>query len=175
MHAAVLLVAILVVLSSLGVEVDPISVRVEQTSGNASNRFKHSQSKALKVHISNGSTADASSLRVKYFYFGRSVKDAEARILKQGESKANVPSHATVTVATPEIESVYTEEHGQRVDGKGGRGAPSRNFSGQQKDVRYKTVEATGTKLTGYGVQVFSGDRLVAETFSEPNLKSNLK
>jgi len=152
------------------VEVDPISIRVEQISGNASNRFKHSQSKALKVHISNGSAADVPGLRVKYFYFGRSLKGGEISILKQGESKANVASHDSITVEVPDIESAYTEEHGKRVGGKGGRGAPR-----PQKHVRYKDVEATGTKLIGYGVQVFFANKLVAESFSEPGLKSNVK
>jgi hypothetical protein len=175
MRAGVLFVALLTAISVYGVEVDPISVRVEQTSGNASNRFKHSQSKALKVYISNASTTDTPGLRVKYYYFGRSVKDGETSVLKQGESKADVRSHGTAVVEIPEFETPYSEEHGKRVDGKGGRGAPRGSFSGTQKNVRYKKVEATGTKLTGYGVQVYSGNQLVAEAFSEPSLKAFVK
>lgn len=161
-----LLLALLVTASPVvGLEVSPISVRVEAISGNRSDRFKHTQSKALKVHLSNASTADAMGLKVKYFYFGKRVNEGETTVLEKGERKANVSAHATVVVEAPEIEMVYTEEHGKRTDGKGRRG-------GRQKNVRYKTVEAAGTKVIGYGVQVFSGNQIVAESFSEPGLKA---
>lgn len=164
-----LLLALLVTASPVvGLEVSPISVRVEAISGNQSNRFKHSQSKALKVHLSNASTADAMGLTLRYFYFGKRVNEGETAVLEKGERKANIPAHATVVVEAPEIEMAYTEEHGKRTDGKGGR-------VGRQKNVRYKTVEATGTKVTGYGVQVFSGKQIVAESFSEPGFKALIR
>jgi hypothetical protein len=144
---------------------------VEAISGNQSDRFKHTQSKALKVHVSNASTADAMGLTVRYFYFGKTVNEGETAVLEKGERKANVLAHATVVVEAPEIEMVYTEEHGKRTDGKGGPGAPRGNFSGRQKNARYRTVEATGTKVTGYGVQVLSGSQIVAESFSERDSK----
>jgi hypothetical protein len=176
MRAGILLLAALFVAVPVqGVEVSPITVRVEQTSGNASSGFRHTQRKALKVYVSNTATSDSPGLRVKFFYFGKSLKAGDTTILQQGERKADVKTHATVTVETPEIESVYTEEHGQPVDRKGGRGAPRGNYLGHQKIVRYKTVEATGRKVTGYGVQVFSGNLLVAEAFSEPSLKALVK
>jgi len=153
-------------------EVSPITVRVEQISGNGSdNRFKHSQSKALKVHISNASAADAAGLRIKYYYFGKSLKEEEPSVLKQGEQKATILSLSTTTVETPEFETTYTEEHGKRVGGKGGPGGKG-SKGGRRKNVRYKEVEASGTKLTGYGVKVFSGGQLVAEAYSEPGYKA---
>jgi hypothetical protein len=167
--------AFLAALPVHGVDVSPISVRVEQTSGNSSNRAKHTQSKALKAYISNAATKDSPGLRVKYFYFGKSLKTGEISIIRQGEEKVDVKGNGTATVEAPEVEAVYNEEHGKRVDGKGGRGAPSGNVSGNQNNVRYKKVEAGGTKLTGYGVQVYSGNQVVAETFSEPSLKVLVK
>jgi hypothetical protein len=171
MRAVILLLTLLATLPGFGVEVDPISVRVEQISGNASNRFKHSQSKALKIYVSNAATADAPDLKVKYYYFGRSLKSGEVSLLKQGESKTRVSSHATVTVETPEIEATYTDDHGKRVDPRA-RGLKLGNAP--LKDARFK-VEAEGTKLIGYGVMVYAGNKLVAETFSEPGLKANVK
>jgi hypothetical protein len=171
-----LLAAFVVTIPVQGAEVSPITVRVEQASGNASsNRFKHTQSKALKAYVSNAATTDSPGLRVKYFYFAKSFKTGETTILRQGEQKVDLKGHATVTVEAPEVESVYTEEHGQRFDGKGGRGAILGNNPARQKNVRYKAVEATGTKVTGYGVQVFSGNQVVAEIFSEPSLKALIK
>jgi hypothetical protein len=176
MRAGFLLLAVLVVAIPVqGVEVSPITVRVEQASGNASSRFKHTQSKALKAYVSNAATTDSPGLRVKYFYFAKSFKTGETTILRQGEQKVDLKGHATVTIEAPEIETVYTEEHGERAEGKGGRGAFRGNYAGRQKNVRYKEVEATGTKVTGYGVQVFSGNLVVAETFSEPSLKALAK
>jgi hypothetical protein len=171
-----LLAAFVVAIPVQGAEVSPITVRVEQASGNASsNRFKHTQSKALKAYVSNAATTDSPGLRVKYLYFAKSFKTGETTILRQGEQKVDLRGHATVTVEAPEIEAVYTEEHGERAGGQGERGANRGNNAGRQKNVRYQTVEATGTKVIGYGVQVFSGNSLVAETFSEPSLKALVK
>jgi hypothetical protein len=152
-----------------------ITIRVEQVTGNESDKSRHTQKRSLRVYVANGGTADASGLVVKYFHFGRDLKDRDASVVDKGEKGVSVKSHATEVVETPAATSVYTEEHGQREGGRKNDNAKSNRGNRSGQNVRYKKVEASGTKLTGYAVQVYSGTSLVAEYYSEPSLKEKLR
>ena len=134
-------------------EVSPITIRVEQTTAVSHDKLNKTQEKALKVFVSNGSAAELTNLNVKYFYFGHDVRDHESAILERGERKASVKARATEIVATPAKKATMTEAH----------------------YAKKKKIEATGEKLTGYGVQVFGDEgKLLAEYFSEPSLKAKV-
>ena len=147
-------------------EVSPISIRVEQTTGVDREKFKKTQEKALKIFVTNGSSADLNNLTVKYFFFGHSLKDHEAEILEKGERTASVKARMTETVETPAAKATATEEH--LVAGRGGFKSSNKKGSGFNNA---KKVAASGEKLTGYGVQVFEGGKLLADYFSEPSLR----
>ena len=140
-------------------EVSPISIRVEQTTGVDRDKFKKTQEKVLKIFVTNGSAADINNLSVKYYFFGHGVKDHEAEILDKGERAASVKAHATETVETPAAKAITTEAHSEKSGKKKGGG---------------KKVAASGERLTGYGVQVFDGTKLVADYFSEPSLREKV-
>ena len=144
-------------------EISPISIRVEQTTGVDREKFKKTQEKALKIFVTNGSSADINNLTVKYFFFGHSLKDHEAEILEKGERTASVKARMTETVETPVAKASSTEAHSEAKKGKG-QNAKKGSQAG-------KKVAASGEKLTGYGVQVFEGGKLLADYFSEPSLR----
>ena len=148
-------------------EVSAVSIRVEQTTGVDRTKFTKTQEKALKIFVTNGSGADIHNLSVKYYFFGHDVRDHEAEILDKGESPVSVKARATATVETSAVKAKATEEH--LVAGRGGFKSSNKKGSGFNNNA--KKVEATGEKLTGYGVQVFDGNKLVADCFSEPSLK----
>ena len=149
-------------------EVSPFSVRVEQVTSTDAERFKKTQEKKLKIFVSNNSSADA-NLTIKYFFFGHGAKDSKTDVLEKGQMAGSVKSHATQVVETPETKATFTEEHHEMKKDKG-RG--NRGRGGGMK--LGKKVEASGKKLTGYGVQVLNGGTVVAEYFSEPSLKAEI-
>ena len=151
-------------------EVSPISIRVEQTTGVDRSKFTKTQEKALKIFVTNGSAADINNLSVKYYFFGHNVKDHEAEILDKGERTASVKAHMTATVETPPAKATATEAH--VVAGRGGVKSSNKKGSGFNNG---KKVAASGEKLTGYGVQVFEGGKLVADYFSEPSLREKVR
>ena len=159
MKVHALIITTLCAISVLGrAEVSPISIRVEQVTGVDREKFKKTQEKSLKIFVSNGSAADMNNLTVKYYFFGHDVRDHEAEILEKGERTASVKARAMEIVETPAAKASATEAHSVKGKGKGGG----------------KKVAASGEKLTGYGVRVFSGEKMLAEYFSEPSLKGKL-
>jgi hypothetical protein len=149
-------------------EVSPFSIRVEQVTGTDAERFKKTQEKKLKIFVSNNSTADA-NLTLKYYFFGHGAKDREIDTIDKGEKAALVKSHATEVVETPAVKTTFNEEHYETK--KGGGGGNRGRGGGMQLG---KKVEASGNKLTGYGVLVLNGGTVVAEYFSEPSLKAEV-
>ena len=79
-------------------------------------------------------------------------------------------SHATETVEAPAAKAHFTEEHFEAVRG----GVKSNNRKGGGFNLG-KKVEASGEKLTGYGVQILQGGKVVADYFSEPSLKEKIE
>jgi hypothetical protein len=154
-------------------EVSPISVRVEQVASNDSDKFKHSQKVYLKVFLTNAGSSDAKGLSVKYAFFGRDQETQEFAVVERGERNADVDGLRTAVVETAAAESKYAEEHGERISKRGDKNPFNNRKKGQ--NARYKTVEATGTKIVAYGVQVFSGGKLVAEAYSAPSVKEKMK
>ncbi|RYD81930.1 MAG: hypothetical protein EOP84_10235 [Verrucomicrobiaceae bacterium] len=147
-------------------QVSPVSMRVEQV--NSSDRDKHTtvQKRSLKVHLSNSSGQDQTGLRVKYYYFTKDVKDKDVIVKESGEKSADVKARATEIAETPVVKSSFTDDHfegGGRNNNKGGR---NNNFKAGKK------VAASGDKIVGYGVQLYSGDKMIAEQFSGPSLKA---
>jgi hypothetical protein len=157
---------------SVHAQVSPIRLRVEQVASNESDKHKHSQKFSLKIFLSNSSSEDFDRLQIKYAYFGRDVDSQDLSIFERGERQARIAALGSTVVETTPTKANYTEEHGERV-GKARRNAPGvRRGKGA---VRFKTVEATGTRIAGYGVKVFSGGKLLAEAYSAPSLQELMK
>jgi hypothetical protein len=169
MRSQLCLLAILgALLTTARPEVSPFSVRVEQVTSTDAERFKKTQEKKLKIFVSNNSSADA-NLTLKYYFFGHGAKDREMDVLEKGEKTALVKSHATEVVETPATKATFGEEHYETK--KGGGGGNRGRGGGMQLG---KKIQASGNKLTGYGVQILNGGMVVAEYFSEPSLKAEV-
>jgi hypothetical protein len=143
-------------------QVSPVSVRVEQVLKSDTEKFTHTQKRSLKIAVTNASSEEKKALRVKYFFFGKDAGESEMLLLEKGDRTANVPARQTVIVETPTISRKSVEEH---YDTK---------KSGQRGAKISRKVEASGQKIVGYGTQVFEGDKLLAEYFSEPSLKAKV-
>lgn len=150
------LVAALALAPSLRAEVSPVTVRAEQVSKDDNNKTGKVQNKSLKILVTNNSAQAMDGLKVKYYFFGKDVKDHDVMILEQGEKGANVKAHGSEMVESPVITEKSTDAHS--TGGKNGRGG--------------KKVEASGKKVTGYGAQVFDKGKVVADYFSAPSLKA---
>ncbi len=142
-------------------EVSPVSVRVEQVSNDKRTRYDETQKKTLQIILSNGS-AQEQAVKVKYYYFAKDVKEHAVTVFKDGEKTATIKPHGTETVTADPADAKSSEKH-KEGNGKGGKGGNNG-----------KEVEASGQRIVGYGVQVFIGDKLATEYFSEPSLKSNV-
>lgn len=136
-----------------------ISLRVEPITSNDPEKHTHTQKRSLKIHLTNTSSQERAGLKVKYYWFARDVKDRDVNLFKSDESPAVLKPRATEIIETGTVTSSYTEDHYGKGKGKGKGG---------------KKVEGTGNKITGYGVQVYENDRIVAEYYSEPSYKAML-
>jgi len=152
-------------------EVSPISLRVEQVASNQSDKFRHYQKLALKLSLTNSSSTAVKDLTVKYVFFGRDQQSENVSIVDRGEKRASVDALTTAELETSAASTTYTEEHGERANKGGGFGFARR----KGQNARFKTVEASGTRINGYGVQIFAGGKLVAEAYSAPSLKEHMK
>jgi hypothetical protein len=149
-------------LSSPGIraQTPAISLRVEQSNKseiNKSDRYEHTETHSLKAELTNTSSAPA-ALNVKYYFFGRDVKGHEVVSINQGETKAEAKPTSITTVDIPSATSSYTDEHFNL----GAKGKPG------------KKVDASGARFIGYGVQVFDGEKLVAQSFDPASLKDEV-
>jgi hypothetical protein len=165
-----LLIAALALPFTLAAAPSPISIRVEQV--NKSDNAKHgkTQSRMLKVNITNGSADDKSGLVVKYWVFAKEVKDRDLVVLGKGELPAQVKSHGTEIVETPTFTAKSTEDHYEMKKPEKGRSG-QKNNKGPQLG---KKIEGGGEKMAGYAVKVFDGGTLVAEAYEPLGMKEQM-
>lgn len=136
--------------SPVRAQVNPIHVRVEQSSKSDTTGYKTVQSRSLNIYIANGSI-QPQDVTVKYVIFGRDLKSKDLVTVEQGESKASLKASGTEKVQSVEAR-VSSEE--ARAGSKG------------------KSPD-TGTRLIGYGVQVLQGEKVVAETYEPASMKAS--
>lgn len=133
-----------------------ISVRIEQESKQESppkDYHTKTQKRTLKIFLSN-SSKEETNVKIKYTYFGHAIASHDVVPIDQGEKDATLKPLETQEVDAPTSSQTYTDEH----------------YEGMGKGPK-KKVEATGNKLTGYGVQVLVDDKVVAESYDPPTMK----
>jgi hypothetical protein len=144
--------------------VSPVMLQVEQASDDKRTRYDESQKKTLKISLTN-SSAQEQTVKLKYYYFAKDIKDHTITVFKEGDKTATVKAHGTEMVEAEPATAQSTEKHGAT------NGKYNKNAGDQAKNG---AAEASGQRLIGYGVQVFQDDKLATEYFSEPSLKSNV-
>jgi hypothetical protein len=134
-----------------------VSVRVEQETKQSEPNIKDihtkTQKRTLKVFLTNSSKEDT-TVKIKYTYFGHPISGHEVVPIDQGEKEDTLKPSETKEVDTPSSSQTYTEEH--YPPGKG---------------VNKVKIPASGNKLTGYGVQVYVGDKLMGESYEPMSMK----
>ncbi len=152
--------ALIAAVSPAQAQVSPFRVRVEQVNKSDNEKFNKTQTRSLKIFVSN-SSKEAAELIAKYVFFGREIKGNEVVKIDEGEKAVSVKPLGTEMVETGSATTKMEEAHSASTGkGKGGGG----NSSGKGNSPG-KKVEASGHKFVGYGVQVYQGDKLVAESY----------
>jgi hypothetical protein len=136
-----------------------ISIRVEQAnkvegSKDPKDHFTKTIKHGLRVFVTNA-THDEAAIKIKFTFFGHAIDSHDLITVNSGEQDATIKPSDTQPVETTPVTVTYTEDHYPPGKGAG---------------VKTK-IMGTGNKVTGYGVQVFLGDKLVAENYEPASLK----
>jgi hypothetical protein len=141
--------------SSVHAQMGSVSVRVEQETKQseppgAKDHYTKIQKRTLKVFLTNSAKEDT-EVKIKYTFFGHPISGHEVGPVDQGDKEDTLKPSETKEVDTPTSTQTYTEEH----------------FPLKSK----VKIPASGNKLTGYGVQVFVGEKMVAESYEPFSMK----
>jgi len=142
---------------STSVNAQSVSIRVEQANKteppkDPKDRFTHTQKHALRVFVTNSSHEDL-AVKIKYAFYGHAIDAHDLITVNSGEQDATVKPSDQAPVETTPVTVTYTDDH--YPPGKGAK----------------VKIMGTGNKVTGYGVQVFVGDKLVGESYEPASLK----
>ena len=124
------------------------------------------QVRSLAIKLENHSKETFNDLIVKYWFFGHDAKAHDAKPVQAGQRKSALGPNARETVESETVSIPYAPEHLEKAKGRSGRGKSGAGTA--------KKVPASGTKLTGYAVQVFNGSTIVAEEYSEESYKAKI-
>ena len=160
----------------------PIHINVEQSTKAEPNRIasshsrnkssttdQYTQARSLTINLENNSGETFGDLAVKYWFFGHDAKAHDPRPLKQGQRKISLGPRGREVVHSETVSMKYTPEHFETEKRKSNGRTKGRGMVSSQKKVA-----ASGTKLTGYAVQVLNGGTVVAEHYSEDSYKAKL-
>ncbi len=126
-----------------------ISVQVESKSDNKG--FSKTQHRILKITLTN-SGPDSLPLRVKYAFFGRTVKSHDTIVLDHSDLTTQLQPKSDQTLTTKTQSATLVEEH----------------FDKKTK------VPASGQHFTGYGVKVYQDGKVIAEMCDPSNMQDDL-
>ena len=136
-----------------------ISAKVKSEHGD----HKSSNAEILKKHLEielTGSSALQGEVKVISTFFADDLGADRVVPLKTKEIKAEVGKSRSTRITSSVVTFSYTRKHSER--------------SGTGRRARFKSVEATGKRYHGWGVQVFSGNELVGEAFSSREIQKLL-
>ena len=128
-----------------------------------------SQEKALSISVRNASSKPESGLLVRYWMIGRDMKTMKNALLDGGEATTDIKPNSASVITSEPLKSSYTQKQifipAAAKPGMGGAGKPA-------AAPPAKPVEASGTKIAGYGVQVINKEgKVIAESFLESGYK----
>lgn len=134
--------------SSAFAQVSPVRMRVEVSSKGDKTSYKTVQSRSLTIHLTNSSQQPADVV-VKWAVLGKDIGSKEAVTIGQGELKSSLKASGVDKLETP---AVHASAEEARLGSKG-------------------KTEDMGNKITGHGVQVWQGDKLIAEMYEPASIK----
>jgi hypothetical protein len=138
-----------------------VQVRVEQETKqeypNLKDRHTVTQKRTLKVFLTS-STKEETNVKIKYTYFGHPEGGHDTIAVSQGDKDVTLKPAVTQEEDIPTANVTYVEEHYP----------PAKPGAAKVK------IPASGNKLTGYGVQVFLGDKKVGESYEPMSMKDEM-
>jgi hypothetical protein len=134
------------------------STKLPKTKPGQSSQSNIAQHRSLTIKLTNTSNDSIDGVVVKYFFIGRDMKDQKLKVLQHGERTASLAPRKTEAVESEDAVNTYTEAHSEVSKSKGGARS---NLRGGTKV----------TKVLGYAVQAFIGNKLEAEQYSEQSYK----
>jgi hypothetical protein len=158
---AVFTIALAGLLTSARAEISPFRVRVEQVSKSETEKFTKTQKRSLKIFVSN-SSKEAAELVAKYYIFGRELQDNDIVKLDEGAKPVSSKPLGTEMVESAIVSTSSEEAHS------------SGSSRGKSSGKSAKKTEASGTKILGFAVQVFQGEKMVAESYDPPSMKEQI-
>jgi hypothetical protein len=164
---------LLVCAASSAFALDKVAITVNvKTDGRAVSEAKgkeEEQRRFLDITLTNRTREELSGLVVKWAIFATDLAEGGTTKAGSGEIKSSVYPQRGETLQSQTVTMNYTPRHAERASkGKGGYGNRRRG------NTTYKTVEATGNRYKGWGVQVYQGTALIGEAYSTPELKNSM-
>ena len=150
-------------ISTARAEISPFRVRVEQVAKSEMEKFTKTQKRSLKIFVSSASKEPA-EVTAKYYIFGREIQKNDIVKLDEGAKPVSLKPLSTEMVESAVVTSVSEEPHAN-ISSKG---------KGPSKRTTASKVEAGGTKIVGFAVQVFQGEKMVAESYDPPSMKEEI-
>ncbi len=150
MKTLALLLGAACLVSTAAAQLSPIRLRVEQTSKSDTTSYKSVQARSLAIHLTNSSPQPADVI-VKWAVLGRDIKSKDIVTVEQGEMKSSMKASGGEKLQTPFAQAAAEEA---RTGSKG-----------KSEDI--------GTKIIGHGVQVWQGEKLIAETYEPTSIKAS--
>jgi hypothetical protein len=112
--------------------------------------------RSLEISLGNTTTGEFPNLKVVYYLFAKDVNEKTVVLAKKGDKTVAVASLGKGRFTSETVVMTQHSAFSKTVDGK------------------TETTPAAGFKFAGYGVQVLSGNQLLAETFDPPELKASI-
>jgi hypothetical protein len=136
--------------STARAQISPIRLRVEQSNKNNTTSYKTVQARTLTIYLTNSSQQPADVV-VKWAVLGRDIKTKDFVTIESGEMKSSLAPSGNDKRDTPTVNASSEEA---RVGSKG-------------------KTDDVGNKIIGHGVQVWQGDKLIAETYEPASIKEH--
>ncbi len=125
-------------------------------------KYTYRQTIVLEIAI-NGKPRNPETRIVKWTVYGKDRKTGVVAALKAGDARVDFSAGATQKIITEEVSTTSSADHTVSSSSRGGRGNSRR--------LRYTKVEGGGDRYIGYGVQVFDGEKVVAEKYDPRTLE----
>lgn len=124
---------------------------------------KGSIDEVVKKHLEielRGSAKLQGEVKVTCTFFADDLAGDKIIALKSNSLTATLEAGKSTRVTSPVVSFNFTPQHSVK--------------SGSGRRTRFKRVEATGNRYHGWGIQVFRGNELAGEAFSNASIKKLL-
>jgi hypothetical protein len=166
--SGVVAVVLVSAVSTATAQTSPIRISVDVTGSTDTKRAKPpkkggtipkmtiTQDKQLEITVANTTPTGYKGLTVKYYLFAKDLASKEFSIPRMGKQNIDLPGLGSAKVKSETLVTTYATQYSKKSEGE------------------LTFVPEEGKKFIGYGVQLLSGDAVLAETFEPPDLKSKL-